>query len=188
MGNPGDDPDMRARATADAELARQDKVATELLDLSATNLESMSSTMADQGYGDAAAVLHRAASQQLHEGVRHALQGEYYHDASVAWGGSATSLGEQASQLDQSYAVVAERRQVQGELLQPNLSDADRANAKGAEADLNSRITAHVDAAFVDGRVAERLAEQAIEAEEQAHKIHPEVADDGAVPEPPVAE
>lgn len=148
MGNHQDAADARARATADDDLARQDWAATEALSRSAANLDLIASTMADQGNEDAAAVLHRAASQQLHEGVRHALQGEYLQDAAIAWGGSSTALGEQARESDQSHAYAAD----------------------------------------LDGRVAQRLGEPAIEAEAQAHKIHPEVPDDGAIPEPPVPE
>ena len=180
MGTPDDDAGPAARSAADAELAHQDQVAAEGLSLSMSNLTTMATTLAEEGYGDAAGVLTRAAAQESGEAARHALQGEYFQEASNEWGVAAIALDHQAKASGQALVAAADRRHALEGLDQPSITDIEHALAASAEAAIEARMRTHIDEAAISGRVAEDSAERAIVAEEQAHGVHPEVTDSAA--------
>ena len=188
MGDPKNDPTPRARETADAELARQDKVAADQLALSRLNLRTMAAALGEEHYGDASVGLTRVARQQHDEAAPYAEQGARYDEASIQWGATRISIENQATELGQSYVATAEHRRAKAAADQPSEDESERERAQLDEAETEARMRGHAAKAEMWGTVASTATENAIEAEEHARAIHPEAAAEIVAPEPSVSE
>jgi hypothetical protein len=178
MGDPEDDQDLRAPAATDATLAGQDGAAADGFRTSAENLNSMASTLAEEGYADAAAGLLRAASHELAEGVPYALQGEYLQEAAKDWGAAADAVDHHAKDMSQALVGAGERLHAYGPGHDPASNPADHAKAAAALDAVEQRMQGHRDEADRWAGVAQARTQEAFDAESAARTIHPGVPED----------